>query len=242
MEEFLAKISENSSKHICVPLFSKNHIQLNPKHMVWGGELRKLLPSKLITAFNYLKDPLMVVAGQAYVSTQVRDTSFQIQEKALQVIRGNRKLTKANISDGLSTMSPTEEQTKRVALILFELFQVQTISFDADKKSLWTVPSDLRKWSFSSKTIWVDAQCQHMIDWSGEGVKEPNVGTWLSDREEDGWEIEWPIAEGGFEEIKQKVIDRNVTPRVVLGERIKKEHWAKTLGKCETIEYLLSSL
>lgn len=234
MEVLLQKISENPSKHMSLPMFTRE-IQMNPKNTLWGGELRSLSPAKLMTAFNYLKDPLMVLAGQAYVSTQVRDTSFQLQEKAVNSIRGNRKLTKASMAEALSAMNPTVEQTKRVAMILYQIYEVKTVCFDSDAKTLWTVPEDLRRWS-PGPAIWIDARCEHMIDWSSAGAKEVNMGEWLSDREDDGWAITWPVAEGSFEEIKQKVIGRNVVPRV---PKPKKDDWAKTLGKCEAIEHLL---
>ena len=220
-----------------LPIFTRNQVQLNQTNSLWGGELRTLSPGKLMTAFNYIKDPLMILGGQAYISTQVRDTSFQLQEKAMNTIR-NRKLTKASMAEALSAMNPTPEQNKKVALILHELYKVQTVCFDVDVKKMWTVPEDLRKWSFTTETIWIDSRCEHMIDWSGENTKQVNMGEWLSDREDDGWAIDWPIAEGTFEEIKQKVNDRHVTPKGV-GARIKKEDWAKTLGKCEAIEHFL---
>jgi len=239
MEVLLQEISENPSKSMCVPTFTRNQIILNPKDSLWGGELRKLLPAKLITAFLYAKDPLMVLAGQAYVSSQVRDKGFEIQEKASTSIRGNRKLTKANMSDALSAMAPTLEQTKRTAHILYELYEVQTVCFDAEAKTLWTVPEDLRRWSFApNSTLWIDSRCEHMLDWSADGAKEIAIGQWLSDRDMDGWTIDWPVAEGSYEDIKQKLSSRNVTPRTG-GARPKKEDWAKALGKCEAIEYLL---
>jgi len=232
LSSLLATISENPSKNMSLPIFTRT-IQLNPKDSLWGGELRKLLPAKLMTAFNYVQDPLMVLAGDAYVSTQVRDTSFQLQEKAVSSIRGNRKLTKVSMAEALSAMNPTVEQTKKVALILYHMYEVQTVCFDTDAKKVWTVPEDVRRWS-SGTTLWIDGRCEHMIDWSTS--KEVNMGEWLSDREEDGWTIEWPIADGGFEEIKQKVLDRNVLPRV---KKPKKDDWAKTLGRCEAIEHFL---
>ena len=242
MELLLQQISENPSKSMCVPTFTRNEVILNPKYSLWGGELRKLTPAKLITAFLYTKDPIMVPAGQAYVSSQVRDKGFEIQEKALATIRGNRKLTKANMSEALSTMTPTQEHTKRTALILHELYEVQTVCFDADAKTVWTVPEDLRRWSFApDSTLWIDARCEHMLDWSATGAKELSLGQWLSDRDMDGWTIEWPVAEGSYEDIKQKLGSRNITPRTG-GARPKKEDWAKALGKCEAIEYLLAPM
>ena len=234
MEVLLQKIHDNPSKHMSLPMFTRE-IQMNPKNTLWTGELRVLTPAKLMTAFNYLKDPLMILAGQAYVSTQVRDTSFQLQEKAVNSIRGNRKLTKASMADALSAMNPTAEQTKKVAMILFELYEVKTVCFDTDAKTIWTVPEDLRRWT-SAPSLWVDARCEHMIDWSSSGAKEVNMGEWVSDREEDGWTVTWPVAEGSFEDIKQKVLQRNVLPK---GAKPKKDDWAKTLGRCEAIEHLL---
>ena len=226
----------------CIAHFTKEkleEINNTPYENLWGGGLRVLSPSKLVAAWLYTVDPLMSAAGQGYRATEVRDRAFELQKLALTTIRGNRKLTKAKMGDALSSMKPSVDDTKVIAAILYALKNIQTVCFDNDKKTLWTEPSDYRKWSSSFKTIWIDTKCEQMIDWSAVDAKEPSLGKWLADRDTEGWNIDWPIAEGTFEDIKQRMRERNLTPRCLEpGAKIKKEDWAKSLGKAEAIEHL----
>jgi hypothetical protein len=55
------------------------------------------------------------------------------------------------------------------------------------------------------------------------------------------WSIEWPTADGGFEEIKLKLAEHY--PHVVVkgeeGKKPKKEDYAKALGRAEAIHTLM---
>ena len=237
MENFRRMIQSNPQKHACVEEYKKDSLILNPSESLWGGEIRQLNPAKIVTAWQTITDPLIIIAGQNYTSTTVRDKSFELQQKALQTIRGNRRLTRAKMADCVSAMKPTEEETRNTALILYILHGIQTVSFDLDKKTIWTEPQDLRQWS-SKLTLWIDARCERVLDWS-TGVA-PDFGKWIDEREEEGWTIPWPTADGTFEEIKARVATRNLTVRPLsFGDKVKKEDWARVLGKAEAIEHLL---
>ncbi len=180
---------------------------------------------------------MMVIAGPGYAATEVRDRSFELQAEALSNLRGNRKLTKAKMGDALSALKPTVDQTKVLAAILYALKQIQTVCYDEETKTVWTVPEDLRAWSRGQKTLWVDARCENMLEWPLD-ISLP-LGRWISDREEEGWKIDWPVAEGTFEEIKAKVGTRGITPKAAeFGAKVKKEDWARCLGRMEAIEHL----
>jgi hypothetical protein len=181
------------------------------------------------------EDPMMAIAGPGYAATEVRDRSFELQSEALSNLRGNRKLTKAKMGDALSSLKPTVDQTKVIAGVLYALKQIQTVCYDEETKTVWTVPEDLCAWSRGQKTLWVDARCENMLDLP-DGM---TLGRWISDREEEGWKIEWPVADGTFEEIKAKVSARGITPKPAeFGAKVKKEDWARCLGRMEAIEHL----
>jgi hypothetical protein len=241
MENFRRMIQTNPQKTACVEEYKKNSLCINPSEHLWGGEIRQLNPPKLVTAWLLSTDPIAIIAGQNYISTMVRDKSFELQTRALQTIRGNRKLTKGKMADAMSSMKPSEDDTRVIASILYILHGVQTVCFDIENKTLWTEPQDLRTWSSTNKTLWVDARCQRVLDWSDTEAVQPNLSKWLDERDEDRWTIPWPTAEGTFEEIKTAVTSRNLTVRpATFGEKIKKEDWARTLGKAQAIEHLLS--
>ena len=241
MEEFLQVIRANTYNKECVTLFTKETEEQNrfdPKEYLWGAGIRVLSPARITTAWLLTQDPLMLVAGQGYRSTEVRDKSFALMQEALTNLRGNRKLTKGKMSDALSSIKLTVDQTKVIAGILLALHRIQTVCYDADAKTVWTVPEDIRAWSSSYTTLWVDARCEQMLDWPSS--TSPNLGSWLADRDAEGWKFEWPVAEGSFEEIKSRAAALDVSPRAMQpGVKVKKEDWAKALGKAEAIEHLL---
>jgi len=222
MNEFLKSIQKNPLGQSCLATSTNEYDTL------WGSELRKLSPPRLTTAWVSIEDPLMSIAGEQYSATEVRNQTFSLQEAAA-TIRGNRKLTKAKVGDALASMKPNEDQTKIIAQILYILKNIQTVCFDETKKTAWTVP-DFSAWS-NYKTLWIDADSSRML--------EPLVlGKWLADREEEGWTFEWPIAEGSFDEIKSKMRELGLTPHAKMGEKLKKEDWARALGRATAIQHL----
>ena len=234
-------IQSNPQKNICVEEYKKDAICLNPSERLWGGEIRQLNPAKLITAWLTITDPLMIIAGANYVATMTRDKSFEVQTRALQTIRGNRKLTRAKMADALSSLKPTDDETRVTAAVLYILYNVQTICFNEEKKTLWTEPQDLRTWSSKLKTIWVDSRCERVLDWSDADSVSPDFKRWFDEMEEQGWSISWPTAEGTFEELKEAVASRNLTVRPLsFGDKVKKDDWARVLGKAQAIEHLLT--
>jgi hypothetical protein len=240
MDVLFRAIDNNPFRKECVSPFTKEKEELRrlePKENLWGGGIRGLTPARLQTAWLVAEDPLMIIAGHGYRATEVRDKTFALQEEALSNIRGNRKLSKVKMSDALAALRPTQDHAKVVAAVLLALKHIQTVCFDEAEKTVWTMPEDLRAWDAGLKTLWVDTRCEKMLEW-GNGVAEPAMGRWLAEREEEGWKIGWPVADGSFEEIKARMGELGLTPRAPLGEKLKKEHWAAALGRAEAIRHL----
>jgi hypothetical protein len=237
MDVLFAAIDKNAFSKECVTPFTKQVAEkrhITTKDSLWESGIRVLSPPRLTTAWLTLEDPLMLIAGDGYRATEVRDKSFALQEEALANLRGNRKLTKAKMSDALSSLKPNDDQTKVIARILLALKQIQTVCFDEVKKTVWTMPEDLRAWSSSLRTIWVDGRCERMLDFSeGEPI---HLGRWLADH--DDWKIEWPVSEESYEDMKRIASERGLTVRPLEGTKAKKDDYARTLGKAYAIEHL----
>jgi hypothetical protein len=239
MDALFAAVDKNAFSKECVTRFTKQEAdkrRITSNDTLWNSTVRIVSPARLITAWLMTEDPLMFIAGDGYRATEVRDKTFALQEEALSNLRGNRKLTKAKMGDALSSLKPNEDQSKVIARILLVLKHVQTVCFDDVKKTVWTMPEDLRAWSTSLRTIWVDSRCERMLDFS-EG-SPIHLGTWLSNREEDGWKIEWPVSEDGYEDMKRIAGERGLTVRPLEGTKAKKDDYARVLGRAYAIEHL----
>jgi hypothetical protein len=247
MDELFAAIAKNPFNKECVTPFTKQGAEirsLTTSDTLWGATSRAVVPARLTTAWLMTEDPLMLIAGAGYKATEVRDKSFALQEEALNNLRGNRKLTKAKMGDALASLKPTEDQTKVIARILLALKHTQTVCFDEVGKTVWTMPEDLRAWSTSLRTIWVDARCEKMLDFNDTG-RPIHLGQWLSERERDGWKIDWPVSEDGYEEMKEICARRGISVRAA-GELVgqistkkpKKDDYARVLGRVYAMEHL----
>ena len=232
-------IEKNAFSKECVTPFTKQDAErrrMSAKDNLFGSVVRVVSPPRLTTAWIMTEDPLMTIAGDGYRAIEVRDKSFALQEEALANLRGNRKLTKAKMSDALSSLKTNEDQSKVIARILLALKHIQTVCFDEVKKTVWTMPEDLRAWSTSLRTVWVDARCERMLDFS-EGAPI-HLGRWLADREMEDWKIEWPVSEETYEDMKRIASERALTVRPLEGTKAKKDDYARTLGRAYAIEHL----
>jgi hypothetical protein len=178
----------------------------------------------------------MGVAGLNYRAIEVRDRAFELQGEAA-AIRGNRRLTKARIGDAFNALRQTEDHRKIIAEVLLLLRQIQTVCFDEEKHTIWTMPADLRAWNQDWTTLWVDARCERMLE--NEDGTRVNLGKWLSDREDEGWTVEWPVAEGKLEDMKAEmsVLGLIARPKEA-GAKVLKDDWAAALGRAQAIKRL----
>ena len=239
IQELFATIDKNCFKTSCPPVLNeskKDIIKLTRPDSQWNAVKRRLDPPRLTTAWLTIEDPLMLIAGSGYRATEVRDKTFELEKEALSVLRGNRKLTKAKMADALNSLRPNEDQTKVIARILLALKHIQTVCYNESKKTVWTMPEDLRAWSTSLRTIWIDEKAENYLDFS---ESQPiHLGRWLSDREHDGWKIDWPVSEESYEDMKRIALEKTLTVRPKEGTKAKKDDFARVLGRAYAIEHL----
>lgn len=239
MDQIKQIVSKNPFRDHCVPAFTKakrENITFETKETLWDGTVSILEPAVLATAWVRMTNPILHISLAGPATTLIRDSLFALQQEAASSLKGNRKLSKVKVADALAAVKPNKDQTKIIAQVLYALKRIQTVCFDEEKKEVWTVPEDLRVWSGSMKTIWVDSKYERSLDWE----KPQSFGQWISKREAEGWKIEWPISDGTFEEIKQKMAEEfsHITVHSTDGKKPKKEDYAKSLGRCEAVRHL----
>ena len=155
MEILQRGIEKNETRFKVLPkmLFEQEIVETK-----WGGKIKKVQPPKITTAWNMLEDPLMGIAGNGYRSTEVRNKTFELQQEASisGSMKGNRKLSKVKVAEALGAMKPTEDQTKVIAGVLYVLKNIQTVWYDEEKKTVWTMPEDLRVWKKEARVLWIN--------------------------------------------------------------------------------------
>jgi hypothetical protein len=197
---------------------------------------KPLNPPGSLSQFVFHTDPLYSAASPALRRQLLIEKVLEIQERVDKELVG-RKWSRKKIHDALGEQINSPRYSELVEQVLSELFQYQKIIVHRKTKAISFVPSDLRLWK-NTEPIYVgdDDTC-----WSYEVVEPKDLLTWITEKEEDSWKIQWPTAEGKMEDIKAEVLKRNLTAKPVPGSgvtKVKKDDWARTLGRCQAIETL----
>lgn len=199
-----------------------------------------LNPPGSLSQFCMNTDPLYNGASPTLRKQLLKEKLLEIEERVDLELVG-RKWSRKKIHDafGAQINSTTPEYSDLIEDVLCTLFQFQKIIVHRKSKSISFFPTDLRLWK-SDTPIYVgdDEGC-----WAYEPTRPRDLLAWISEKEEDGWKCSWPTAEGKMEEIKAEVLRRNLTARTLPGSestKVKKEDWARTLGRAQAIETLLN--
>jgi hypothetical protein len=238
MEILHSAIHKNPFRSAPAPQYIASAMAKEEGETLWGFRARPLDPPKLLTAWLYTFDPLFNIAGSSYRATEVRDKAFALQEEAMKTIRGHRKLSKVKMGEAFGAAAPNEDQTKIIAAVLLATKNIQVVIYDSEKKTAWTSPEDLRTWSNTRQTLWVDKGYRQNID-----ATASHLSGWISERESEGWSFDWPLADGTLEEVRAKL--GHEFPHLVVhpaepGKKVKKEDYCRTLGRAQAIRAIVS--
>lgn len=164
----------------------------------------------------------------------LRDKILELQQQAEGL---GRRWSKKKVQDLLARQLESAPSEKMLEEVLCELFQVQKVVIHKEKKSIGFYPTDMRLWKSDRPVLFADENNQ----W----ITTPNdtdltLLSWVTGKEDEGWSVAWPTADGKFEEMKAEVskrqLDVHPLPGSPLGTRIKKDDWARVLGRAEAIE------
>jgi len=164
----------------------------------------------------------------------LREKILELQEQAEGL---GRRWSKKKVQDLLARQLEGAPSEKMLEEVLCELFQVQKIVIHKEKKSIGFYPTDMRLWKSDRLVVFSDEDNRWIMTPNDTDL---SLLAWITGKEEDGWSVAWPTAEGKFEEMKAEVskrqLDVHPLPGSPLGTRIKKDDWARVLGRAEAIE------
>lgn len=172
----------------------------------------------------------------------LRDAIMELEERIHKELVG-RKWSRRKLVEQVSAQLAEKAPTMEVALeeALCELFGVQKLMINHREKTISFFPTDPRVWKSGvplivsdSDNVWLYEPVDGALDMGSRMVQ------WLEGKEDQGWRIGWPVADGRFEELKAALEAKGLSARAkVPGEKVKKEDYARTLGRAEALSALL---
>jgi hypothetical protein len=196
-------------------------------------------PPGAVSCILYYTDILYGQATKFLRKQMLREYVLELQERCDKELKG-RRWPRKKIHDLLGQQCAIHIPQRDAILDegLSELVGCQLLLLDRQQKQITFVPSDPRLWR-ADKPIYV-ADIDYR--WIFEPTTEISLLTWLTQKEDESWKIHWPTADGKLEDMKSAVSERNLTAHKATGTdingKIKKEDWARVLGRIESLEAL----
>jgi hypothetical protein len=148
-----------------------------------------------------------------------------------------RRFPRRKIQDLLAAEVSAQSPSGSALLeeVLCELFGVQKVHFQRKSKKITFYPPDLRLWRSDKPIIFAEED----NTWMFTPTQHLRFLDWLLAKEDEGWSLSWPTADGKLEEIKSKLLSHQVVLQAPAGStKLKKEDLAKALGRVEAIKVL----
>lgn len=192
-------------------------------------------PSTPLSAILLAQDTMYQALPEHARMAVLRDETTELQESCARHLKG-RQWPVRRTNEGISVCGLTEGRAADWTDIgwraLATLRECQIILVNQTAQTIRFFPEDVRCWSSSVETIWIDHECRYI--WSHPS--KPNVKQWLSDKEVGGWSIQWPEAEGTMDELKQvaQKVGENISGKIM------KDALMKRIGRAQSIHTLSS--
>lgn len=234
-------ISKNPHKHHLPDFQAKKTNDEDAIEFTWDGSPKYLLPLPgSLSCLLTFTDPVFRYASENGQRQILREAILTVEERIGKELVGRkwsrRKLCEL-VSAELAEKKPTMDRALEEALC--ELFQVQKVMILTLEKKIAFFPEDLRRWKSDRKILMSDSENMWLFE------KEiPSLAmllTWVQSKEDEKWTIEWPVAEGKLEELRGELSGKGLVahPRIP-GEKVKKEDYARILGRAQAISILAS--
>jgi hypothetical protein len=247
MESLLPVIAKNPNKSkvpltIAMPGENDSAPVEESTENQYGVEWARLNPPGPVSLWLWSTNAVYRAGSEAQRRQTLSEAIVELQRR---VQNGDgqfgRKWSKSKISDalGMTVENASEENFEALERAVSVLCGVQWIRMNENERKLTCVPEDLRLWTADKPILWTRERYRSAGEIQGNfGLKA--LGKWISDREDDKWTIEYPVAEGTMDAMKAAYaafgygIPSTNNPK----GRILKDDYARALGKVQAIRHL----
>ena len=201
-----------------------------------------LEPPGPVAHILWATDPEFRAASAPVRRTILRDTIMTLTARVDSELRGikwsRKKVLEQLAAQQTSAVSPPMD-TPELDRALAHLYGFQKVVVNEAGKKVRFFPADPRTWS-TELPVWATTTgARAVLHFAGEEPVGPGLSVWIQDRENSGWTVEWPDAEGSLEAIKGEMLKRGIGCGSGL-EKPKKADWAAALGRSESVRHLMT--
>jgi hypothetical protein len=211
-----------------------------PATVAGGWVPTPLEPPGPVGFYLWKTDPEFRAATPPVRRTILRDTILKVNERVEAELRGikwqRKKILEQLAAQQTAAVSPPMD-THELDIGMCSLFGYQKLCVDEANKKVRFFPADPRTWSAELPVWGATAGSRAILHRPGEESVGKGLALWLSDREREGWTMDWPVADGTLEDIKGKMLQRGVGVGAGI-DKPKKADWAAALGRSEAIAAL----
>ncbi len=235
-------INKNPNKHH-LPSFSQKKTNDDDLEMASWDQFTKQkleLPGSL-SAFLTATDPIYRSSSENGKSQLLREMILTLEERINNELVGrkwSRRKLQELVSAELAEKAPTPSAVLDEALC--ELLQVQKLLINQRDKRISFSPPDVRCWKSGLPLIVTDSENHWLFEpTDGSFALGTPLVRWLQTKEDEHWTIQWSVADGKLEELKVALDALQLTARArVPGEKVKKEDYARILGRAQCLSAL----
>lgn len=195
-----------------------------------------LQPPGALSHFLYATDPLYA-AGTPLLRKQLLTEALVPLQSRVDTELVGRKWPRKKIQDQLASQISINlcGYSELLEQVLCELFQIQKVVLHRSNQTISLFP-DPRSWTSEKPILVSDTE----YCWVYETQSPIDILAWLTQKEDAGWKVQWPVAEGSLEEVKGALLAKHLTahPKPGSDGKVRKEDWARALGRAETLSYL----
>jgi len=195
-----------------------------------------VLPATPFSCILSLQDHSYLSHPEQSRASCLRDECTRLQEQATLTLRG-RQWPVRKTAEGLAEVClETRGEYSSLGLhALAVLRECQLVIIQEQKKSIRFVPEDVRAWSSEIDVLFIQEDMRGAY-LPPKSFSNKNLSKWLSDKEADGWTIQWPLADQalGLEDVKKILIDHNESVTM----KQNKEALRKRAGRAQSVRIL----
>ncbi len=223
-------IDKNTNKHATLRCYEP--ISTEGSSEPWDTfTVKPLNPPGALSLLLLRSDPMYELGSESLRKQLLIEHLLVLHQRVDNELIG-RRYPRKKIQDLLAGQVSAQNPTSSPLLeeVLCELFRLQKIHIDRRAKAITFSPPDLRLWKSDRPVLFAELDnC-----WNFTPLKQQPLGTWLEQKEEEGWKVSWPTADGKFEDIKATLLQKQKLPE----GKHKKDELAVHLGRLQALQTL----
>lgn len=232
-------ITENPHKNSnLLPLLTRNE---SGRSNQWESfEVSALQPPGTTSFALWSTDPLYRSATPYLRRQLLRDSILEFEKRTDVELTGRqwprKKIHEAFARELGTNPNPSEKLLEEACA---ELCGYQKIVLHREKKTISFWPEDIRCWRRSAPLLFSDSENHWILEPLGNVIWSlAKLGIWLGEKEQEGWTISWPVAEGKIEELRAELEKQGIGTLNTAGKKLLKEGLARKVGRTQALTTL----